>query len=103
MARLVKNPPAMQETPVQFLDWEDLLEKGHSTHSNLEGKQRSALSSRATTRISWSPLSGLKGVQPPLPFGETGVGSLSLLQQIFPIQELSRGLLRCRRILYQLN
>ena len=23
-----KNPPAMQETPVQFLDWEDLLEKG---------------------------------------------------------------------------
>ena len=24
----VKNPPAMQETPVQFLGWEDLLEKG---------------------------------------------------------------------------
>ena len=22
------------------------------------------------TRVSWSPLSGLKGVQPPLPFGE---------------------------------
>ena len=28
IAQLVKNPPAMQETPVQFLDWEDLLEKG---------------------------------------------------------------------------
>ena len=27
-AHLVKNPPAMQETPVGFLDWEDLLEKG---------------------------------------------------------------------------
>ena len=27
-AQLVKNPPAMQETPVQFLGWEDLLEKG---------------------------------------------------------------------------
>ena len=27
-AQLVKNPPAMQETPVQFLGQEDLLEKG---------------------------------------------------------------------------
>ena len=25
--QLVKNPPPMQETPVQFLDWEDPLEK----------------------------------------------------------------------------
>ena len=25
---LVKNLPAMQETPVQFLGWEDPLEKG---------------------------------------------------------------------------
>ena len=28
MAQLVKNPPALQETPVQFLVWEDPLEKG---------------------------------------------------------------------------
>ena len=28
IAQLVKNPPAMQETPVQFLDREDPLEKG---------------------------------------------------------------------------
>ena len=28
IAQLVKNPPAMQETPVQFLGWEDPLEKG---------------------------------------------------------------------------
>ena len=28
IAQFVKNPPAMQETPVQFLGWEDLLEKG---------------------------------------------------------------------------
>ena len=33
----------------------------------------------------------------------TGVGGLSLLQRIFPTQELNRGLLHCRRILYQLN
>ena len=28
IAQLVKNPPAMQETPVRFLGQEDLLEKG---------------------------------------------------------------------------
>ena len=28
IAQLVKNPPAMQETPVQFLGREDPLEKG---------------------------------------------------------------------------
>ena len=28
MAKLVKNPPAMQETLVRFLGCEDLLEKG---------------------------------------------------------------------------
>ena len=33
VAQLVKNPPAMQETWVLFLGWEDLLEKGQATHS----------------------------------------------------------------------
>ena len=33
----------------------------------------------------------------------TGVGSLSLLQGIFPTQELNRGLQHCRQILYQLK
>ena len=28
MAQLVKNPPAMQDTPVQLLDQEDPLEEG---------------------------------------------------------------------------
>ena len=32
---LVKNLPAMQETPVQFLGWEDPLEKGTATHSSI--------------------------------------------------------------------
>ena len=31
------------------------------------------------------------------------MGSLSLLQGIFPIQESNRGLLHCRQILYQLS
>ena len=33
----------------------------------------------------------------------TGVGSLSLLQGIFPTQESNRGLLHCKQILYQLS
>ena len=33
IAWFVKNPPAMQETPVQFLGQEDPLEKGWATHS----------------------------------------------------------------------
>ena len=32
-----------------------------------------------------------------------GVGSLSLLQEIFPTQGLNPGLMRCRQILYQLS
>ena len=35
MAQIVKNPPAMQETQVQSLDQEDLLEKGMATHSSI--------------------------------------------------------------------
>ena len=35
VAQLVKNLPAMQETPVQFLGQEDPLEKGKATHSNI--------------------------------------------------------------------
>ena len=34
MAQMVKNPPAMQETPVQSLGWEDLLKEGMATHSS---------------------------------------------------------------------
>ena len=35
VAQLVKNPPAMQETWVQSLCWEDPLEKGKATHSSI--------------------------------------------------------------------
>ena len=35
VAQLVKNPPAMWETWVQSLGWEDPLEKGISTHSSI--------------------------------------------------------------------
>ena len=35
VAQTVKNLPAMQETQVQSLGWEDSLEKGMETHSNI--------------------------------------------------------------------
>ena len=35
VTQAVKNLPAMQETQVQSLDWEDSLEKGMATHSSI--------------------------------------------------------------------
>ena len=35
VAQLIKNPPAMRETWVQSLGWEDALEKGRATHSSI--------------------------------------------------------------------
>ena len=43
VAQLVKNTPAMWETWVLFLGWEDPLEKGRTTHSSI-----------LTWRISWT-------------------------------------------------
>ena len=41
--------------------------------------------------------------EPPANLKNSGVGSLSLLQGIFPNQELNQGLLHCSWILYQLS
>ena len=56
---------------------------------------------RSLSRVSLRP----HGLYSPWnsPGQNTGVGSLSLLQRIFPTQELNQGLLRCRRVLYQLS
>ena len=35
VAQRVKNPPAMRETWVRSLGWEDPLEKGTATHSSI--------------------------------------------------------------------
>ena len=35
VAQLVKNPPAMQETWIQSLSWEDPLEEGMAAHSSI--------------------------------------------------------------------
>ena len=40
VAQLVKNLPAMQETWVQFLGWEDTLEKEMAAHSSIPAMDR---------------------------------------------------------------
>ena len=35
VAQSVKKPPVMQETRIQFLGWEDPLEKGMATRSSI--------------------------------------------------------------------
>ena len=61
-----------------------------------------------------SPNQGIEPRSPPLQMDSlpaktqgkpknTGVGSLSLLQQIFPTQESNQGLLHCRQTLYKLS
>ena len=35
ISQLVKNLPAMQETSVRFLGWEDPLEEDMATHSSI--------------------------------------------------------------------
>ena len=52
VAQLVKNPPAIRETWVLSLGWEDPLEKGKATHSSI-----------LAWRIPWTVLSmGLQRV-----------------------------------------
>ena len=46
---------------------------------------------------------GFLPAEPPGKPKNTGVGSLSLLQQIFQTYDLNQGLLHCRQILYQLS
>ena len=46
MAQKVKNPPAIQETQVPLLCWEDPLEKRMATHSSIFAQ-----------RIPWTQLS----------------------------------------------
>ena len=41
IAQLIKNQPAMQDTWVQSLGWEDPPEKGKATHSSYSGLENS--------------------------------------------------------------
>ena len=81
VAQLVKNPPAMLETRVGSLSWEDPLEKGKATHCNI-----------LAWRIPWTVAH-----QAPLSIGDSpgknpGVGCHALFQGIFPTLGLNPGL-----------
>ena len=92
VAQMVKHVPAMWETWVQFLDWEDPLEKGKATHSSVLAWRIPWTVAHCNCTMSLCPWYSLgKNI---------GVGSLSLLQGIFPIQELNPGLLHCKQNLY---
>ena len=61
VAQTVKNLPAMQETWVQSLGWEDLLEKRMATHSSIsawkipwteESGGQQAMGSQSQARLS---------------------------------------------------
>ena len=50
---MVKNPPAMQETWVQSLGWEDSLEKGTATLSTLMLGKIEGRRGRGQQRMRW--------------------------------------------------
>ena len=55
IAQLVKYPPAMRETWVQSLGWEDLLEKEKATHSSVLENSRDCIVhgiAKSQTRLS---------------------------------------------------
>ena len=69
MAQLVKNLPAMRETWVRSLGWEDPLEKGKATHSSIlawkesDTTEQFSLSLYIPTDI-YSALTNVSGINP---------------------------------------
>ena len=89
------------------------LEKEMATHSSVlawripETGEPGGLPSMGSHRVGhdWSDLAAAAALYSPWssPDLNTGVGSLSLLQRIFPTQGSNPGLLHCGWILYQLS
>ena len=52
VVQLVKNLPAMQETWVWSLGWEDPLEKGKATHSSILAWRIQSMGSQSQTQLS---------------------------------------------------
>ena len=91
VAQLVRNLPAVRDTWVRSLGWEDPLEKGKASHSSI---------------LAWTSMdcivNGVAQSQTRLKRPSSS-SSLSLLQGIFPTQRSNPGLPHCRWILYQLS
>ena len=83
----------------------------HTVHGTLQARilewvafpfSRRSPRPRHQTQVSCTA-GGFLPAEPPRKPKNTGVRSLSLLQGVFPTQEPNRGLLHCKRILYQLS
>ena len=89
------------------------LQPGSSVHGILQARtlewvampsSRGSSQPRDRTQVSLGSLQvDSLPSEPPGKSKNTGLGSLSLLQGIFPTQELNQSLLHCRWILYQLS
>ena len=107
---MVRGPPASaghrREVRAPSLGQEDALEEEMATHLSMlaweiQGRTWKKSESHSVVSDSLRP----HGLYSPWnsPGQNTGVGSLSLLQGIFPTQGSNPGLLHCRQILYQLS
>ena len=65
VAQLVKNPPAVRETWVWSLGWEDPLEKGKATHSSILAWRIPWTVAKSQTRLSLPDI--LLSLMPPCP------------------------------------
>ena len=59
VAQLVKNPPAICETWIRSLGWEDPLEKGNATHSSILAWRINELDTAERLSLSLSTLTSL--------------------------------------------
>ena len=60
MAQMVKNLPAVQETQVQFLGWEDPLEKRVAAHTSIHPMEKGMVTHTGILawRIPWTEETG---------------------------------------------
>ena len=107
VAQLVKNLPAVWETWVRSLGWEDPLEKGYPLQYSGLKNSMDCIVHRVTK--SWTGLSDLLThslLVPKAPLSmefskqDSRVGCHFLLWGIFLNQGLNPGLLHCRHTLY---
>ena len=111
VAQRLKRLPAMRETWVWSLGWEDPLEKEMATHSSILAwkipwtEEPGGLQSTGSQRVrhDWVTSLWLSFCPWNSPGQNTGVSSHSLLQEIFPTQGLNPVLPHYRQILYHLS
>ena len=85
IAQLVKNLPAMQETWVQFLGWEDPLEKEMAIHSNIL-----AWNTPMGRGVLWTTVHGVKRVGHDLPIKPHGVRKCSSFIFLHAVDQFSQ-------------